>query len=65
MVRCRSARSAGRCVVATRPLLNLLRVALRNMQDTGRMAEWEKAVGADWIHPVPNYVPTSNMVAVS
>lgn len=46
-------------------LLNMLRVALRNMQDTGRMAEWEKAVGADWIHPVPNYVPTSNMVAVS
>jgi len=46
-------------------LLNMLRVSLRNMVDDGRMAKWEKDVGADWVHPVPNYINTNEMITIA
>ena len=46
-------------------LLNMLQVSLRNMVDSGRMIKWEKDVDADWVHPVPNYINTNEMVSVS
>jgi len=42
-------------------LLNLMKVALRNIRDRGLDVEFERAVDADWIHPVPNFVSTNDL----
>ena len=42
-------------------LLKLMKVALRNIRDRGLDVEFERAVDADWIHPVPNFVSTNDL----
>jgi polar amino acid transport system substrate-binding protein len=42
-------------------MLNFLNVALRQIQHRRLDIEWEKKVGADWVHDVPNYVSTNRL----